>query len=91
VVLEMLARLLEPEGCTVEIAPAGGLVSEMMPTVEASRPSLICLGALEGSAPATSSSVSVSPSPTSPSWSDAGGSTAPSHGGSSARRAPTTW
>jgi len=49
VVLEMLARLLEPEGCTVEIAPAGGLVSEMMATVEASGPSLICLGALEGS------------------------------------------
>jgi len=46
--IEMMARLLEPEGCTVEIAPAGGLVSEMMATVEASRPSLICLGALEG-------------------------------------------
>src|SRR5213594_408274 len=44
--LEMLALLLEPAGYTVRIAPAGGLVSEMMATVQAARPGLICLGSL---------------------------------------------
>jgi predicted PurR-regulated permease PerM len=48
IVLEMLARLLEPAGYAVQIPPAGGLVSEMMAAVLASRPSLICLGSLEG-------------------------------------------
>ena len=48
IVLEMLARLLEPAEYVVQIAPAGGLVSEMMAAVLASRPSLICLGSLEG-------------------------------------------
>jgi hypothetical protein len=48
IVLEMLARLLEPAEYAVQIAPAGGLVSEMMAAVLASRPSLICLGSLEG-------------------------------------------
>ena len=44
--LEMLARLLEPAGYTVRIAPAGSLVSEMMAAVQAARPGLICLGSL---------------------------------------------
>ena len=44
--LEMLARLLEPAGYTVRIAPAGGLVSEMMAAVQAAGPGLICLGSL---------------------------------------------
>jgi len=44
--LEMLALLLEPAGYTVRIAPAGGLVSEMMAAVQAARPGLICLGSL---------------------------------------------
>jgi len=47
-VLEMMARLIEPTGYAIQIAPAGGLVSEMMAAVQASRPSLICLGSLEG-------------------------------------------
>jgi CheY-like chemotaxis protein len=49
VALEALARLLEPEGYTIEIAPAGMLVSELLTTVQAARPSVICLSALEAS------------------------------------------
>ena len=48
VVLEMLGRLLEPTGLTLHIAPAGGLVSEMLARIRAARPSLVCLGSLEG-------------------------------------------
>jgi hypothetical protein len=48
VVLEMLGRLLEPAGLTFRVAPAGGLVSEMLARIRAARPSLVCLGSLEG-------------------------------------------
>jgi hypothetical protein len=48
VVLEMLGRLLEPAGLALRVAPAGGLVSEMLARIRAARPSLVCLGSLEG-------------------------------------------
>ena len=48
VVLEMLGRLLEPAGHALRIAPAGGLVSEMLARIRSVRPSLVCLGSLEG-------------------------------------------
>ncbi len=48
VVLEMLARLLEPAEYRVQVAPAGGLVSEMMAAVQAAQPGLICVSSLEG-------------------------------------------
>jgi predicted PurR-regulated permease PerM len=49
VVLEMLGRLLEPTKHTVAVGPAGGLVSEMLDTVQEAAPSLICLSSLSGS------------------------------------------
>ena len=48
VVLEMLGRLLEPAGFALRVAPAGGLVSEILTRIRAARPSLVCLGSLEG-------------------------------------------
>ncbi len=48
VVLEMLARLLEPAEYRVQVGPAGGLVSEMMASVQAAQPGLICVSSLEG-------------------------------------------
>jgi predicted PurR-regulated permease PerM len=48
VVLEMLGRLLQPAGLAVHVAPAGGLVSETVARIKAARPSLVCLGSLEG-------------------------------------------
>jgi predicted PurR-regulated permease PerM len=48
VVIEMLGRLLEPTGHTIRVAPAGSLVSEMLGDVQATQPSLICLGSLSG-------------------------------------------
>jgi predicted PurR-regulated permease PerM/CheY-like chemotaxis protein len=49
VALEALGQLLEPAGYAVEVVPAGILVAELLKTVEASRPSSICLSALEAS------------------------------------------
>jgi predicted PurR-regulated permease PerM len=46
VVLEMLGRLLEPTGPTLDVAPAKSLVSEMLADIQATRPSLICIGSL---------------------------------------------
>jgi CheY-like chemotaxis protein len=51
VALEMLQRLLEPAAYTVQIGPAGGLVSELTAIVHASEPGVICLSALEGQGP----------------------------------------
>jgi predicted PurR-regulated permease PerM len=48
VVLEVLGRLLESTGLAIRVAPAGGLVSEMLARIKAARPSLVCLGSLEG-------------------------------------------
>jgi len=48
VVLEMLARLLGLAAYRVHVTQAGGLVAEMAAAIQALRPSLICLGALEG-------------------------------------------
>jgi predicted PurR-regulated permease PerM len=49
VALEALGRLLEPAGGAIEVAPPGILVAELLKTVEAARPNLICLSALEAS------------------------------------------
>jgi predicted PurR-regulated permease PerM/CheY-like chemotaxis protein len=51
VVLEMLSRLVAPAGYVVEVAPAGGLVSELMAIVRDCQPALICLSAVEGRGP----------------------------------------
>jgi predicted PurR-regulated permease PerM/CheY-like chemotaxis protein len=48
VVLEVLGRLLESSGLAIRVAPAGGLVSEMLARIQAARPSLVFLGSLEG-------------------------------------------
>jgi len=49
VALQMLDRLLAPAGYALQIAPVGGLVSELMATVQAALPGLICLSSVEGS------------------------------------------
>lgn len=48
VVLEMLGRLLEPTGPTLSVAPAKSLISEMLADIQATQPSLICVGSLSG-------------------------------------------
>ena len=47
-VLEMLGRLLGPTGLALRVGLAGGLVSETVSRIQAARPSLVCLGSLEG-------------------------------------------
>ena len=49
VALQMLDRLLAPAGYALQIAPVGGLVSELMAIVQAALPGLICLSSVEGS------------------------------------------
>jgi predicted PurR-regulated permease PerM len=44
--LAMLARLLEPAGFELRIAPAGGLVGEALALMETEAPALVCVGAV---------------------------------------------
>ena len=44
--LAMLARLLEPDGFELRIAPAGGLVGEALALMETEAPELVCVGAV---------------------------------------------
>lgn len=46
--LAMLARLLEPAGFELRIAPGGGLVGEALALLETEAPALVCVGAVGG-------------------------------------------